>query len=180
MTDQNSFIRPDELWRELGLRAEQTVVHLGAGAGFYLIPAAHIVGKRGHAIGIDVLPNMLAAIENKARQQNIDVAVKTIRANLENEGGSQLPDNTADWVLVANILHQSDPAKVLREATRVCAANGRVVIIEWDTNASPFGPPINQRLSLDLAKQAAGAAGLKIAKEFKPSPYHYGLVLTKN
>lgn len=155
-------------------------MHLGAGAGFYLIPAARIVGKEGKAIGIDVLPNMLAEIENKARRENVDKIVKTIRANLENNGGSGLAANTADWVLVANIMHQSDPVKILTEAARIVAANGRVVVIEWDTAASPFGPPASQRLPRDVAKSAAAAAGLKVQREFAPSPYHYGFVLNKN
>lgn len=179
MNERDSFIRPDELWRQLGLRAEQKVVHLGSGAGFYLIPAALIVGSHGQAIGVDVLPDMLAEIDNKARRQKLDPFVKTVRANLENKGGSGLPDNSADWVLTANILHQSDPVKILQEAARIVAANGHVVIIEWDTNASPFGPPIARRLSPQQAEQAAASAGLKVNQRLKPSPYHYGLVLAK-
>ncbi len=180
MSEHNSFIRPDELWRQLGLRAEQTVVHLGAGAGFYLIPAARIVGSKGKAIGIDVLPSMLAEIENKARREKLDGIIKTVRANLENPEGSTLSANTADWVLVANILHQSDPHIILQEAARIVAANGKVAIIEWDTAASPFGPPAEQRVSKEETTQAAAGVRLQVVKELQPSPYHYGLVLTKN
>ena len=179
MSQSESFIRPDEFWRGVGLRADQTVVHLGAGAGFYLIPAARIVGKRGHAIGIDILPDMLAEIENKARREGLEDIVKTIRADLEQPQGSRLPENSADWVLVANILYQSDPVKILHEAARVVAHNGRVVVVEWDTVASPLGPPTNQRIARDEALAGIEQAGLAVEKELRPSPYHYGFVLAK-
>ncbi|MGH9857555.1 MAG: class I SAM-dependent methyltransferase, partial [Acidobacteriota bacterium] len=130
--NNDHFIRPEALWKEVGLRAEQTVVHLGSGAGFYIIPAAKIVGSHGRAIAIDIRSDMLTEVENRARQKGVE-NVKTMRANLENKPGSDLPDNTADWVLVANILHQSDPQRILREAHRVCAMNGHIVVVEWNT-----------------------------------------------
>lgn len=178
-TPESSFIRPDEFWHSLGLRANQIVVHLGCGPGFFLIPAAKIVGPGGSAIGVDVRPDMLAETENKARRENVDRIVTTHRANLENEPGSPVADKTGDWVLVANILHQADPARILKEAARVAAANGHVVVVEWDTKATPLGPPAARRLSRQDVETAAVAAGLTIDKQIKPSPYHYGLVASK-
>ncbi len=179
MDNGASFIRPAELWQDIGLRAEQTVVHLGSGPGFFLIPAAHIVGKNGKAIGIDVRTDMLGEVENRAEHEGIKEVVRTIRANLENPSGSTLPEASADWVLVANILHQSDPAKIFLEASRIVAANGRVLVVEWDTAASPLGPPTAKRLTKHDVEQAFAAAGLVLERQFKPSPYHYGLILTK-
>lgn len=175
----DSFIRPEELWHTLGLRADQTVVHLGCGAGFYMIPAAVIVGKRGHVIGVDLLPDMLAEAANRARRAGVEPIIRTVRGNLENERGSTLEDATADWVLVANILHQSDPAKILAEAARLIKPTGSIIIIEWDTAATPMGPPADKRLSKSEVKGLAGQAGLTVAKEWQPSPYHYGLLVTK-
>lgn len=175
--ENSSFIRPRELWQSLGLRANQTVVHLGAGAGFYIIPAAAMLGPKGKAIGVDILPDMLAEITSKAAREHLE-NVQTIRANLENTPGTPLPDQSADWVLVANILHQANPEKILAEAARLCAPQGHVVIIEWDTAASPFGPPTSARIGRDQAEAIAGQHGLKVTKTLQPSPYHYGLVLS--
>lgn len=178
MPEANSFIRPDALWRSLGLRAEQVVVHLGCGAGFYLIPAAEIVGKKGKAIGIDIRSDILAEVDNKAKRHKVDDIVQTLRANLENVPGSSLHDKSADWVLVANILHQSDPSKILAEAKRITAANGHIAIVEWNTSATPFGPPVNERRNAEELKGIGESLGLKITKEFVPSPYHFGLVFS--
>ena len=111
-----SFIRPEDLWESVGLRANQTIVHLGCGAGFFLIPAARVVGHGGKAIGIDIRTDMLAEVESRARREHVEEVVKTRRANLEQPNSSALEDISADWVLVANILHQADPQTILQEA----------------------------------------------------------------
>lgn len=177
MPETKSFIRPEAVLQLMGLRAQQVFVHLGCGAGFYLIPAAIIVGSKGKSIGVDILPDMLAQAENKARQLGIS-NVQTFHANIENTPGTTIPVKSADIVLVANILHQSDPAKVLTEATRIVAANGSVAIIEWNTSATPFGPPVDARQSAEDMKAIAKLCGLTEVKEFSPSPYHYGILFT--
>ncbi len=178
MSEANSFIRPDVVLNAMGLRAQQTFVHLGSGAGFYLIPAAVIVGPKGKSIGIDIRTDMLAEVENKAQHQKVEHIVQVLRANLENSPGSNLAAKSADWVLVANILHQSDPVKILTEAVRIVAASGHVTIIEWNTSATPFGPPVHNRKSSDEMKTLAQTCGLVVQKEFSPSPYHYGIVFS--
>lgn len=178
MAQRNPFIRPDTFWHSLMLRANQSVVHLGCGAGFYIIPAARIVGEKGKVVGVDIRPDMLAEVDNKAQQFGLDAIVKTFRANIENTPGSPLAEHSMDWVLVYNILHQSDPQKVFQEARRVVSVKGRVVVVGWATAATPLGPPNEKRISEDEIKQIASENGLKLVKEFAPSPYHYGLIMT--
>lgn len=173
-----SFIRPDEFWRSLGLRAGATVVHLGCGPGFYLLPAAKFVGKAGKVIGVDVRSDMLAEVENRARRESNAAPITTIRADLEQAAGSTLPVASADWVLVANILHQSDPAKIMAEAKRIVREAGKIVVVEWDVVATPMGPPSNVRIFKNDVVALAESLGLALQKSFAPSPYHYGLVFT--
>ncbi len=178
MSNDNSFIRPEEFWRTLGLRAGQSVVHLGCGPGFYLLPAAKLVGSAGKAIGVDVRSDMLAEAENRARRDSNATVITTIRADLEQAAGSTLPAASADWVLVANILHQSDPAKIMAEAKRIVHEAGKIVVVEWDVVATPMGPPPTVRIFKNDVVTLAESLGLALEKSFAPSPYHYGLVLT--
>lgn len=178
--DSTFFIRPDDLLRQLALRAGQTVVHLGCGAGFYLIPAARIVGKTGKVIGVDVLPEMLAEAESRARRSRLSGIIKTIHANLEKPKGSTLPDAISDCTLVANILHQSNPSLILTEAARVTKPDGHIVIIEWDVVATPFGPPPASRIAKGEVLKAIENMNWIVTQEFQPSPYHYGLVISSH
>jgi ubiquinone/menaquinone biosynthesis C-methylase UbiE len=129
--------------------------------------------------GIDIQTHLLAETENRAQREGVEKIVHTLRANLETERGSTLPDAAADWVLVANILHQAAPAAILGEAARIVKLEGRVVIVEWDVAASPLGPPTEVRVAKPDTVALAEQAGLKVFREFKPSPYHYGLIMTK-
>lgn len=171
-----SFIRPEGFWRLLELRAGQTVVHLGCGAGYYLIPAARMVGKDGRVIGIDIRSDMLAAAEKRATEQGLAGIVQVRRADLEREASSDVESGTADWTLLANILHQADPVAVFREARRITKPSGVVLAVEWETAATPLGPPAEKRVAKSVITAAAEQAGLRVQREFKPSPYHYGLV----
>lgn len=171
-----SFIRPVELWRTLGLRAGHVVVHLGCGPGFYLIPAAKMVGAAGKAIGVDIRTEMLAEVENRARRENIEDVVVTVRANLEENGGSKITAASGDWVLVANILHQADMQKIIAEAKRIMRPGGRIVVVEWDVVATPMGPPAETRIFRGDVVALGESLGLVAEKLFAPSPYHYGIV----
>lgn len=179
MQQNGSFIRPHDLWDSVGLRADETIVHLGCGAGFYLIPAARIVGAYGKAIGYDILPDMLAEVENRARREQLEDIIEIHRTDLEKPEATELEPGSINWVLVANILHQSDPVIILKEAARIVADSGRVLIVEWDTAASPFGPPPADRIAKQEVIKVAKDAGLTVEKDFRPSLYHYGLVLEK-
>lgn len=178
MRENDSFIRPEEFWQRVGVRAGQTVVHLGCGAGFYLIPVAHVVSSKGKAIGVDVLSDILSEVESRAQREGMGDIVQTVRANIENHEGSTLESNSAHWVLLTNILHQSDPRKILAEAARIAASEGHVIVVEWDVHASPFGPPDDIRISQEEVVEMAASVGLKKDRRLTPSPYHYGLVFS--
>lgn len=171
-----SFIHPEQFWRQLGLRAGQRVAHLGCGAGFYLLPAARLVGKEGQVVGVDIRSDMLAEAEARLRRAGLGEIIRTVRSNLENPGGSTLADNSVDWALVANVLHQADPAKLVPEAARIVKRNGTVVVLEWNVTATPLGPPVARRVTKEAVRAIAQRSGLKLDQEITPSPYHYGLL----
>ena len=173
-----TFIRPEKFWKNIGLRAKQTVVHLGCGPGFYLIPAAKIVGSKGRAIGVDVREDMLREVESRAERDGLEKIITTLRANLETGATKGIDSESADWTLVANVLYQSDPAKILEEAARITKKTGTVVVVEWDVGATPLGPPEEQRLSKPQVLEYATNQGLTLDQEFDPSPYHFGLQLS--
>jgi SAM-dependent methyltransferase len=109
----------------LALRPGETVLDLGSGAGIDCFLAAQEVGPRGHVIGVDMTPEMLA----RARQN----ADKAGHANVEFREGrlEALPveDASIDAVTsncVINLV--PDKGAVFREVARVLKPGGRLVI----------------------------------------------------
>jgi SAM-dependent methyltransferase len=109
----------------LALKAGETVVDLGSGAGIDVFLAADAVGPSGKVIGIDMTPEMLARARRNAAKAGV--------TNAEFREGrlEELPidDGTVDAITsncVINLV--PDKAGVFKEIARILKPGGRLVI----------------------------------------------------
>ena len=111
------------------LRPGETVLDLGAGAGFDVFIAGAKVGATGRAIGVDMTPEML----RRARGNVAAYTARTGLANVEFRLGEieRLPvaDASVDAVISNCVLNLSpDKPQVWREIARVLRSGGRVAV----------------------------------------------------
>ncbi len=111
------------------LKAGETVLDLGSGAGFDVFLAAQAVGPSGRAIGVD----MTSAMLTKARRNASAFGERTGLTNVEFRLGEieHLPvaDSSVDVVISNCVLNLSpDKPQVWREIARVLKPCGRVAI----------------------------------------------------
>lgn len=172
------FMDPEEILASLELKEGMKIADLGAGAGFFALPAAKIVGQEGEIFAVDIKKEMLEALSNRARKEDL-ANIFPLRANIEKYRGINIEANSCDLVLLSNVLFQSKKwSEILEEGKRILKKGKRLVIIEWKKDA-PFGPEKEARVPKEKVKKLTSSLGLNFEKEIGAGTYHYGLVFKK-
>jgi arsenite methyltransferase len=141
------------------LRAGETVLDLGSGAGFDCFLAAREVGPSGRVIGVDMTEDMITratANADKGGFRNVDFRL----GQLEN-----LPvDDSSVGVIISNCVVNLCPNKrqVFREAFRVLKPGGRVAISDVVT---PI--PLPREVRRDLSLHTGCLAGASLISDLR-------------
>lgn len=107
------------------LREGETVLDLGAGAGFDCFLAAKKVGKKGKIIGVDMTPEMVEKAKENAKKGHYE-NVEFRLAEIEN---LPLETESVDVVISNCVINLSpDKKRVFQEAYRVLKPCGRMMV----------------------------------------------------
>ncbi|MBD3346604.1 MAG: methyltransferase domain-containing protein [Chitinivibrionales bacterium] len=171
--NRRQLIPPQKVLKMLDLKPGETLLDIGAGIGYFAIPALEFVGNTGKVIAADISSVMLDELKRRSgTRKNLE----TLRCSPD---AIPLPDSSANTVLFAFVYHEiDDRVAYLKEIHRLLKDNGEVAIVEWDTVVSPGGPPLNDRLGMDRVISETQNAGLVLVKGERINEYQY-LVLAK-
>jgi SAM-dependent methyltransferase len=107
------------------LKEGETVLDLGAGAGFDCFLAANQVGKTGKVIGVDMTPEMV----QKARENAGKGGYGNVEFRLGEIENLPVADQVVDAVISNCVINLApDKGKVFREAFRVLKRGGRLMV----------------------------------------------------
>jgi SAM-dependent methyltransferase len=168
-----SFFDPECILERMGLEhRHRDVVEFGCGYGTFTLPAARTVAGTVHAFDMD--PGMLATARGRAADQELDNISFAQRDFMEE--GTGLADGCADYAMVFNILHCSEPEHLLLEAYRNLRPGGTLAVIHWVCDRdTPRGPPLNIRPRPGDCQTWAANAGFENISHIKDlRPYHFG------
>ena len=163
---------PEQCLRDMGVSEGQTVVDYGCGPGLFTFPAAEIVGAEGQVYAVDIEPRMTDLIANRAAE----LGVQNVTALL-NEGVAPLPPGTADFLVLAQVLHypdeRDDRVAMARDVARLLEADGQALVVEWNPDGET-----SSRISPEEVARIFAEAGLKTGEPQPLGPRQYAVVAT--
>jgi SAM-dependent methyltransferase len=171
------FFDPNKTLKLLGInRNVKDVADFGCGYGTFAIPAAQMISGKVYAL--DIEPEMVRAVEQKAMELNLKNVVAVLRDFVSE--GSGLNDSSVDFVFLFNILHGENPIPLLKEAYRILTTGGKAGIIHWRYDETVVdGPSMDIRPKPEQCRHWAESAGFRFEKQFDLKPYHYAIVMKK-
>jgi ArsR family transcriptional regulator len=122
------------------------LVDLGSGTGRMLT----LLGPRAErALGLDLSQQML----NIARNHVAEAGLRRCELRHGDIFGTRLPDRSADLVVVHQVLHYlADPAAAAREAARIVAEGGKLIIVDFAPHTLEFLREQHQHRRLGFAE----------------------------
>lgn len=174
MPARRQALPPDKLLNLLSIGKYVTILDVGAGTGYFSIPAAQMT--EGTVYALDPEQDMLDVLLTRAREQRLS-NIHAIQGVVEN---IPLPEGAVNIVIASLVLHLVDSLPAgLREIQRVLNDGGYLLCLEWETKESPLGPSLDIRISSSDMEKAIKEAGLSIVKKVFPINFLYVIVAKK-
>ena len=151
-------LKPAELLSKLNLKDGDIFIDIGAGNGFFSLPAAEIVGNEGKVYSVDVEIDMLLDLKHRAQQAGLTDRIEICRSE-DNDANLH---QDADFMLFAYLFHEVDEKdKFLDNYFRFLKKGSRVVFIEWDPDKREEGPPLHHRVKSEQLKSMLEKRNIK-------------------
>lgn len=170
--ERRALLPPEQILSEIGLETGHTIVDVGAGTGYFAIPAADRVGPHGIVYAVDVAAPMLDLITRRIAGKELPIELVHSQ-----ETDIPLPEGIADHVFTSTVLHEVDPKRriaFVQELVRLLKPGGRLSILDWaPVEERTMGPPSHIRLSKDEVKGLLRGAKVAItSSEFFGSDFY--------
>lgn len=160
-----------EILRSSGLMDGMVFADIGCGNGYFTLPALEIVGEKGKVYSIDVQKEMLDELKKICHKENVTIILS------DDEYSVPLDDNTADFSLLAFVLHENDDLKkLLKETVRITKHGGIICILEWIKKNEEWGPPYEERLSEKDLIKIIHDVGIDVIKFDYLNDHHYRII----
>lgn len=175
-TEREGEERPDAAVAALGLKPGMTVADLGAGTGYYSRRIAREVGPAGRVYAVDVQPEMLALLRQKAGAAGLTNIV-TVQAT---EQDPKLPVGAIDLVVMVDVYHElAWPHEVMQALLASLRPGGRIAFLEYRAE-DPKVPikPLHKMTEAQVRKEAE-LHGLEWIETVRSLPWQHLILFRK-
>jgi ubiquinone/menaquinone biosynthesis C-methylase UbiE len=165
--------KPEEVVAKLGLKPGDKVADLGAGSGYFTMLLAKAVGSRGKVYAIDILPEMLDYIRQRAQ----DDEVKNIELVQAQPHDPKLPPASVDMIFICDTLHHiSERPTYYPLLVKALHPGGRLVNVDFYKKPLPLGPSPAMKIDKQVMIEEAKTAGFHVVQDYDFLTYQYFLI----
>lgn len=119
---------PTKLIEYLKFKPGMVVADIGAGSGYFSFRIAELVKPGGKVLAVDIQPEMLALIRQRAKQRHL-TNVEPVRGEIQDP---KLPEGAVDLILMVDVYHEfSHPFEMTAAMARSLKVGGRLVFVEY-------------------------------------------------
>jgi len=174
--DRDDWQQPDQVMDHLGIFEGAHVADIGAGGGWFTVRLARRVGPRGVVYAEDIQRQMIESIGRRAKRE----ALSWVKTVLGSPTDPHLPSGLDAVLMVGVYRYIADPVSLLKQIARALGPKGQLGIVDFkpDGSGGP-GPALEERVSADVVKTQAEAAGLVLRSHETFLRYQYLLVFGK-
>ncbi|HEX5103318.1 MAG TPA: methyltransferase domain-containing protein [Pirellulaceae bacterium] len=154
----------------LGLKRGMAICDMGCGNGFYALQMAKMTGDDGHVYGVDIQPEMLKFLNERADEQGI----RNVSPILGTFTDPRLPKGKIDLILLVDVYHEfSHPEQMLAAMREALSPTGACVLVEFRTEDPKVPIKPEHKMSKAQIMKEWPANGFKLVKEFDGLPWQH-------
>jgi SAM-dependent methyltransferase len=117
-----------KLLPSLEIKPGDAVADFGAGSGFYTERLAKLVGPKGRVFAVDIQPEMLALVKNRAKAKDL----KNVTLVHNTPTDPRLPAESVNLILMVDVYHElAHPYEVTAALVKALKPGGRLVFVEF-------------------------------------------------
>lgn len=170
---RKEFLDPTVILGRLNMDKSTVFVDIGAGTGYFAIPASGMVNTV-HAL--DIQEEMLDILKGKVESGSIS-NINMVRSE---ESVFPVPDSSADVVFMANVFHElEDHRAAFKEVMRILKNDGIFAVVDWKKEETPMGPQVGERFSDFDVVEILRLCGFDLVMCHEAGPYHYMITFSK-
>ncbi len=167
---------PDKVIEALKIRPGDVVADVGAGSGYFSFRLAKAVGAKGKVLAVDIQPEMLALIRQRAKARDID----NIELILGKEKDPQLPADGVDLILMVDVYHEFEfPFEMTEAMVKALKPGGRLVFVEYRKEDPEVWIKLVHKMTVDQVRKEMTVQNLKWSKTFTQLPQQHIIVFEK-
>lgn len=154
----------------LGIKPGMTICDMGCGNGFYSVKLAKMVGPEGKILAVDIQPEMLELLKQRAAQEKLENIEPTLGTLID----PKLPEGQVDMILCVDVYHEfSHPEHMLRAMRRSLAPGGLLVLVEFRAEDPKVPIKPLHKMSKTQIKKELLPNGFKLAKQYDRLPWQH-------